>query len=386
MKVFHQIRSFKQIIEAYDRSLPLHRFLVSFFKQNKQMGSTDRRWASRYVYAYFRLGNALQEIDLENRLAIADFLVNSSPSLVVETYLPQLAPHQVEDLSAKIAYIQQAYPSFKLEDLFPYQAKLSPQLEKLSFYKSLLVQPDLFIRMKAVDQPRLIHILEEAGVSLQIKGPQTLALPNGTKLDQVLPANSYYVQDLASQGTAEYFKPQAYDYWWDCCAASGGKSLLLHDLEPKVKLLVSDVRESSLLNLKERFQQAGIHTYQQKVLDLRYSPKAELHAFEFDGILLDAPCTGSGTWRRTPEMLSTFEEQKINSFVKLQRDIAQQVVPFLKSGKPLIYMTCSVFEAENESNIAYFTANLPLKLESMELLTGHQERADSLFVARLIKI
>ena len=58
--------------------------------------------------------------------------------------------------------------------------------------------------------------------------------------------------------------PNKWDQWWDACAASGGKSLLLHELEPDIKLVVSDIRESILANLDERFQQAGLRKYQKK--------------------------------------------------------------------------------------------------------------------------
>ena len=76
------------------------------------------------------------------------------------------------------------------------------------------------------------------------------------------------MQDHSSQQTAQFFKPQKWEHWWDACAASGGKSLLLHELEPDIKLVVSDIRESILANLDERFEQAGIRKYQKKLVDL----------------------------------------------------------------------------------------------------------------------
>ncbi|RZK50513.1 MAG: RsmB/NOP family class I SAM-dependent RNA methyltransferase [Pedobacter sp.] len=386
MRVHHQFRSFQQILARYDGKIPLHRFLVAYYKQNKQMGSTDRRWASRYVYAYFRLGKALLNKNLEVRLAVGDFLVNSTPSLIVAEYLPEYQEHQAKPLEEKLKMIKIAFPAFNISAIFPFLNELSKKVDFEEFLTSFLVQPDVFIRVKAVDKIAIQQLLKGAGIDVQDLGDCTLAVPNGTKLEQFLPQTTgYYIQDIASQKTAAYFKPKAYEYWWDCCAASGGKSILLHQLEPSVKLLVSDVRESILENLAPRFKQAGIIGYQKKVLDLRYSVKSDLHAFNFDGILLDAPCTGSGTWGRTPEMLSYFDASKINYFVKLQRDIALNVVPYLKSGQPLIYMTCSVFEAENEGNVAYFNANLPLHLESMELIQKHTQKGDTLFVARFIK-
>ena len=141
----------------------------------------------------------------------------------------------------------------------------------------------------------------------------------------------FEVQDFSSQQTAQFFKPQKWENWWDACAASGGKSLLLHELEPTVKLVVSDIRESILSNLDERFQQAGLLKYQKKLLDLTQNNDLILHDYAFDGIILDAPCSGSGTWGRTPEMISQFDEHKIEFFQRLQQSIARNVVKYLKA-------------------------------------------------------
>jgi 16S rRNA (cytosine967-C5)-methyltransferase len=180
--------------------------------------------------------------------------------------------------------------------------------------------------------------------------------------------------------------PQMYDYWWDCCAASGGKSLLLHDLQPKIELLVSDLRENILHNLDERFRKAGIMKYQKKILDLLQNNELDLHHYEFDGIILDAPCSGSGTWGRTPELLCHFEEHRIEFFSKLQKSIAANVVPYLKTGKPLIYITCSVFKSENEEVVDHLLKTQPLKLERMEVIEGYRHKADTMFAARLVRI
>lgn len=216
-----------------------------------------------------------------------------------------------------------------------------------------------------------------------------MALPNGTKLDHIFADHAtalpFEVQDLSSQKTLSYYRPQPYEHWWDACAASGGKSLLLFSQEPHIKLVVSDIRESVLNNLDERFIGAGLRTYQKKLLDLTQNPDPVLHSYQFDGIILDAPCTGSGTWGRTPEMISQFEEFKITGFQNLQKTIAANVVKYLKPGKPLIYITCSVFKEENEDVVAHLTGALGLTLETSEILKGYENKADTMFVARLIK-
>lgn len=385
MRVEHQIRAFEQVLQNYDGNLPLHRFLPAYFKQNKQMGSSDRRWATRHLYSFFRLGKALLNLSNEERLSVADFLCHDTLSLIVEKNLPDLKEMIAASLKEKLQLILTKYPAFKLEDVYPFHSHLSKDINKDEFYKSFFIQPDLFIRVSPENRSTIIDKLKSEQIEVKQHTETALALPNGTKLETILTDGSYQVQDLSSQKTGNYFKPNKWDKWWDCCAASGGKSLLLHSLEPVIELLVTDLRESVLQNLDERFRLAGIKKYHKKELDLLQNNEQILHHYQFDGIILDAPCTGSGTWGRTPEMLTFFDERKISQFSVIQKTIVQNVIKYLKPGKPLIYITCSAFAAENEDVITHITTNLQLELESMEVIKGYGENADTMFVARLIK-
>jgi len=385
MRVAHQLKAFEQVLQSYDGTLPLHRFLPAYFKHNKQMGSSDRRWATRHLYSFFRLGKALPQLDNEERLSIADFLCHETLSLIVEKNLPDLADKITVSQAEKIELITLKYPEFNLEDVYPLNNHLSGAVDKNDFYKSFFLQPDLFIRVAAGNMSSVVSKLKAENIDVKQCSETALSLPNGTKLENILIEGSYQVQDLSSQHTGNYFKPNKWDKWWDCCAASGGKTLLLHSLEPVLDLLVTDLRESILLNLDERFRLAGIRKYHKKEVDLLKNNDQILHHYAFDGIILDAPCTGSGTWGRTPEMLTFFEERKINQFSTIQKTIVNNVVKYLKPGKPLIYITCSAFAQENEEVVNYITENLPLELESMELIKGYKQNADTMFVARLIK-
>lgn len=349
------------------------------------MGSSDRRWATRYIYSFFRLGKALPSLPAEERLSIADFLCHDTLSLLVEKNLPDLKESIAVSPEEKLALIKAKYPDFDGEQVYPFHAALSDGIDKEVFFTSFFKQPDLFIRVKAEDSAAIIAKLEAENITVKAITDTALALPNGTKLEPILKEGSYQVQDLSSQHTGLYFQPNKWDKWWDCCAASGGKTLLLHSFEPVIELLVSDLRESVLLNLDERFRLAGIRKYHKKELDLLQNNDQVLHHYQFDGIILDAPCTGSGTWGRTPEMLTFFEERKINQFTAIQKGIAQNVVKYLKPGKPLIYITCSAFAAENEAVVQHLVDTLPLELEKMELIKGYENNADTMFVARMIK-
>jgi 16S rRNA (cytosine967-C5)-methyltransferase len=385
MKAINQLKTFQRILGEYPANTPLNKFLPGFYRQNKQMGSTDRRVAGRLIYSYFRLGRALPNLPAEDRLMVAEFLCNTQSNSFLQHFKPDWAACVNFSIDEKINLIKLTYPDFKLDDAFPWSQHLSADINKEAFLKSFFVQPDLFIRVNKGFEAQVKAELTKAGVIFKDEGNGCLSLPNGTRLETIFPKRHWFeVQDLSSQQTANYFKPQKWDSWWDACAASGGKSLLLHNLQPDIKLVVSDIRESILANLDERFQNAGLRKYQKKVMDLTENNEQLLYNYEFDGIILDAPCSGSGTWGRTPEMISQFEIHKTDFFKRLQQAIATNVAKHLKPGKPLIYITCSAFKAENEDVVNFIIKELGLELEEMKVLTGYENKADTMFVARMV--
>ena len=387
MKAVNQLKTFQRILEEYPEATPLSKFLPGFYRQNKQMGSTDRRIASRLIYNYFRIGKALPIIPAQERLFAAEFLCNTQLNSFLQHFKPDWAACIGFNQDEKMHIVKTTYTDFNLDDVFPWTARLSAEIDKQAFLKSFFVQPDLFIRVHKRFDVQVKTALITSEVVFKDEGNGCLSLPNGTRLETIFPNQHWFeVQDLSSQQTAGFFKPQKWDNWWDACAASGGKSLLLYDLEPTVKLVVSDIRESILSNLDERFHQAGHFKYQKKLLDLTQNNDLLLHDYAFDGIILDAPCSGSGTWGRTPEMISQFDDQKIEFFQRLQQNIVRNVVKYLKPGKPLIYITCSAFKAENEDMVGFMVKELGLKLEESKVLKGYENKADTMFVARMIGI
>jgi len=390
MRAEQQLRTFMRVFEKFPADKPLAKFLPEFFKRNKQMGSNDRRSASRLLYNYFRLGRAVADKSVEQRLFLAEFLCTTVDNPFLHHFRPDLNEKVYLTSDEKINYAS-LNEGLAMDEVFPFTEHLSDGIDKVAFLRSFFVQPDLFIRIHPKAVSWVLKTLEESNVDFSLIAEHTVALPNGTNLNTLFPDISfpvkpYEVQDLSSQKTAVYFKPNRYEHWWDACAASGGKSLLLFSEQPDIKLLVSDIRESVLDNLDERFIAAGLRTYQKKVIDLTKNADPEIHHYEFDGIILDAPCTGSGTWGRTPEMISQFGEYKIRGFQNLQMTIAANVIRYLKQGKPLIYITCSVFREENEEIVSWLQKNHGMQLEGYELIKGYENKADTMFVARLIKL
>ncbi len=385
MKALNQLKTFQSILAEYPADVQLSKFLPGFFRQNKQMGSTDRKVASRLVYNYFRLGNALADLPAEDRLMVAEFLCNTQTNSFLLHFKPEWEACIHFDLQEKLDMVKAVYSQFDLHDVYPQHGQLSPGIDKEAFLRSFFVQPDLFIRVRKGFEQQVKATLTQAGVTYKDEGNNCLTLPNGTKLETLFPNQHWFeVQDHSSQQTARYFRPQRWEKWWDACAASGGKSLLLHEQQADLKLVVSDVRENILANLDERFRQVGLMKYQKKILDLTQNPDYLMHDYAFDGIILDAPCTGSGTWGRTPELITQFDGHRIAFFQRLQQSIARNVAKYLSPGKPLIYITCSAFKAENEDAVDYLTKELGLELEEMQVLKGYEHKADTMFVARLI--
>ncbi len=352
------------------------------------MGSNDRRSASRLLYNYYRIGKAFHDRPVEERLFFAEFICTSVDNPFLQHFRPDLNEKIYLSIEEKIDYLSRD-EGFKLSEVFPF-GHLSEGINETAFLRSIFIQPDLYIRIHPDKEDLVITEIGATAIPFRSIEKYTLALPNGTNLNKIFPDDTfptkpYEIQDLSSQQTLKYFKPNRYEHWWDACAASGGKSLLLFSEQPDIKLVVSDIRESVLDNLDERFINAGLRTYQKKVLDLTQNPDQVLHHYEFDGIILDAPCSGSGTWGRTPEMISQFAEHKIQGFQNLQKAIASNVIKYLKPGKPLIYITCSVFKQENEEVVDHLISEYGLQLEAKEIFKGYENKADTMFAARLIK-
>jgi 16S rRNA (cytosine967-C5)-methyltransferase len=195
------------------------------------------------------------------------------------------------------------------------------------------------------------------------------------------------VQDYSSQRVGEFIEMVRRSLSvhvpfsvWDCCAASGGKSIMAKDILGEIDLTVTDVRESMLVNLKKRFSSAGIKKYKSFIADLTVPVKG-LTDKKFDLILADVPCSGSGTWSRTPEQLYFFDEKKIEEYTALQKKIVSNLMPHLQPAGYLLYITCSVFSKENEEAIAFIKEKFHLEVIKMGILEGHDKKADTMFAA-----
>lgn len=383
-RYYSYLNSAKEILKSYKGEEPFPFAIKKYFAANRKIGSNDRKQISQLCYSWFRLGKAASSLKMEERILLGYFLCTTEDDKLIQELKPEWYPHLKAGIQEKLQFLSSPFP---LTDIFPWKNELSEDLNHEEFCASHLIQPDLFLRIRPDKGKDVFTKLNNAGLKYQQVTSTCIALPNTSKIDSILEVNKEVViQDYSSQLTGDYF-PAYSPVVWDCCAASGGKSLMLYDQNPSIDLTVSDIRESILINLKQRFKEAGIRRYKSFVADLAVPPKNSPVTFEnatFDLIIADVPCTGSGTWGRTPEQLFYFDTQKIDDYAIKQKKIISNVIHTLKPGAYLLYITCSVFKKENEDAVK-FIEEKGLVLAKKALLKGYNKKADTLFVALLQK-
>jgi len=383
------INSAKTILELYKGDEPFASFIKKQFAVNKKFGSKDRKMITHICFCYFRLGKSLEQLPIDERMLTALFLCSSSTNEVLKHLKPEWNEKVELDLDEKVKLID---ASFEYEEIFPFVEELSDGVERELFCLNHLTQPDLFLRIRPGMKEAVLSKLKAAAIAYELKGDHCISLPNSTKIDEVLLLNKeVVVQDYSSQRVGDLILNLKSEIQsrklniWDCCAASGGKSIMAKDLLGDIDLTVSDVRESILLNLKKRFAEAGISGYKNFVADLS-TADYRLPATGYQLIIADLPCSGSGTWGRTPEYLRFFNKEQIVEYSALQKKIASNVITQLQPSGYLLYITCSVYKKENEDVVNFLNQNYNLEIIEMKLLKGFEQKADTMFAALLKKV
>jgi 16S rRNA (cytosine967-C5)-methyltransferase len=146
----------------------------------------------------------------------------------------------------------------------------------------------------------------------------------------------------------------------DFCAGAGGKTLAIAaTMANKGRLFATDVLDGRLLRARERFRRAGVHNVQTRAFEGENDPWIKRHKGAFDRVLVDAPCGGSGTWRRNPDMRWRPLGPGLGELVPLQLRLLDSAARLVKPGGRLIYATCSLLTAENEDQAEAFVAAHP---------------------------
>lgn len=381
MRSHSYLNTVKNVLSTYYGNMPLAAWLKQFFKQHKKYGSKDRKQITHLCYCYYRLGGAFNYLPLEDKIIIAAFLCSGTSNIVLQELKPEWNELITLPLNEKLNRLS---AKEEINNIFPFANELSKEIDKSLFNRSFLLQPYLYLRIRPGRKEKLKETLRKAGVYFELIEENCVLLMNSTKVDEIIELDrDAVVQDLNSQNVIQplqgLISADIRVDVWDCCAASGGKSILFHDHFPKAHLNVSDVRDSILVNLRNRFKRAGINNYDSFIADIS-SNRFSINK-RFDVVICDAPCSGSGTWGRTPEQLRIFKREKIGYYADLQKNISTNAGKYVKKGGYFLYITCSVFQQENEEVVAYIQKSLPLQLVNMQYFKGYERKADTLFAA-----
>jgi 16S rRNA (cytosine967-C5)-methyltransferase len=380
-------------VKMYNGDTPLAESMRTHFKVHKNMGVNDRRRFSQIIYSYYRIGRLLSENPLEECLMLSSFLLGTEETMIIKSVCGTFSFIKPETFEKSIEEKVKLLVEKKLiktdVKIFPYPELLSKGVEEDAYAWSLFRQSLAFIRIRKsfvknvldeLKQNELVPVVSE-------RDNECLGFEPASKLTLLdsFEKGMFVIQDKNSQRTLDdlpELKPA--DYWWDCCCGAGGKSLLFKEKYPTNRIVLSDSRKSILENAKVRMQQAGYDRPEIMQIDLEHGGAPENFKNKFDGIIADVPCSGSGTWARTPEQVHFFRPYALKEFVEKQQKIIDRIHPCLKKGGYLLYITCSVFKAENEEMVDRIV-QAGYELKSKKLLGGWNHKADTLFAALLRK-
>jgi len=392
---FHAyLRNASIVLDHYRHKEPFSVFLKQFFRLEKKYGSRDRKVITDLCYGFLRLGHAADEISIEEAIIIGYYLTHQEDNGFLASVYPDWSPKINEKISDKLDQIQSIFPSFNLKAVFPGLSFLSPSINSEKWTSKHFSKPGFFLRIRPGSENKVMELLNEKKVEYDLLGNEVIRLQTNLDIHELMIVDKECtVQDIASQKTSELlsFLPKQIGSFWDACAGSGGKSIMVHDKFPDAKIYASDIRDDILDELKRRFRIAGVKADKIFCNDLSH-PLAEqvimsnLPVEGVDLIVADVPCTGSGTWGRSPEWLTRFDISSIETYSNLQKIILKKLIGQLRKDKYLLYITCSVFEAENEHVVKYAMENFPVKMISSQHLCGEEFGGDHLFAALFISV
>jgi 16S rRNA (cytosine967-C5)-methyltransferase len=318
-------------------------------------GEATATQVSEAVFAYFRWrgwldASASLSSQLRNALALAERFKRDPASFSERELMDKGFP----------AWVRQ-------------QVNLSPALAR-AFQSA----PRLWLRARPGDGRKLAKQLGHcvpAGKGrlsdiLQYVGEQDLFRT------QAFHAGRFELQDISSQAVGLVCAPLPGSTWWDACAGQGGKTLHLSDLmENKGLIWASDRAEWRLKSLRRRAARAGVFNYRAVLWD--GGPRLPTRT-SFDGVLVDAPCSGIGTWGRNPHARWTARLEDVLELASVQRQLLANARAAVKPGGVLVYAVCTLTRAETVEVAAEFDS-LHREFERMQISDPLRGNARPLF-------
>jgi 16S rRNA (cytosine967-C5)-methyltransferase len=363
---------------ARDNGPAADRIIADWFKTRRFAGSKDRRAVRDHIYAVIRAFGDPPASGRAGFAALPEFrpLFDGSPH----------GPAALTD--AECEQTPSAIPGW-----------LAPRIPTEEHTNLLERAPfDLRANSLRTSREKLLSLFPGAEpISVTPHGlrlPEHIPLANRPELNGLLE-----VQDAGSQLVALACAAQPGQLVVDLCAGAGGKTLALAaDMAGEGRLLACDTDRGRLSKLEPRAQLAGASFLQARLLN----PKREMEALDdiigqADCVLIDAPCSGTGTWRRNPELRWRLIPQRLKALIDLQAHILDLAAPLVRDGGGLVYAVCSILEDEGANQIAAFLSRHPAFRPVATgiasgrasghglILTPHHDSTDGFFIARLEK-
>ena len=419
-RTYNRVKHLNQLWDSYTTkgglaALQLDRFLATYLKANGKFGSQDRKWYTEAVFQMARYFELAQNVALHNDSTVdfswifsaALFKIKSTANINGSKSIPSffLLDEELETLyNDKLILIENyidSLPKDKLETLFiqesiplsflPSLKEAFPKEEELiSFIQVQNKRAPIWIRVNPAHKEAVFKELSEKKISFQKYSEISVSLFSNANLRELesFKKGDFEIQDLASQCIVPALQIQANNSVWDACAGGGGKTLHMGTLlKNKGVIYASDIREYKFSDIEMRKARTQIRnieylTWQgDKLPDFGKDIKDQ---GGFDRILVDAPCSSSGTWRRNPD--AKYRLIDFDSLKKTQLMILSEASRALKQDGLIAYATCSWLCEENEVIVkAFLESNPSFQLISSQRLGCPTLDSDSMFVAIIKK-
>jgi 16S rRNA (cytosine967-C5)-methyltransferase len=361
---------------------PADAIVTRYFKQRRYAGSKDRRAVRELVFRAIR--RSAERPD-DGRAAVLG-LAEDEPALLELFGEPRgPEPMKADEMASSAAIV----PDWLVSELSPLVAE--------DEWPSLLERAPLDLRANAVRASRDDLLKEFPDATPTRLSPWGIRLAPDSRIDdhQAFQSGLVEVQDEGSQLIALACEPGNDESIVDLCAGAGGKSLALASAAPGARILATDSNRARLAKLRPRAERAGA-TIETRLLN----PPKELEELadvsgSADSVLVDAPCSGSGTWRRNPEGRWRLSPERLDRLVASQSRLLDIGAELVRPGGLLIYAVCSLLSREGAGQIDDFLSRhsswqmqeTPFAAGRLDgagrLLTPGHDGTDGFFVARL---
>ncbi|MCH9621238.1 MAG: Ribosomal RNA small subunit methyltransferase B [Chlamydiia bacterium] len=338
-----------------------------YFRDNRSLGSKDRLWLKKGLYDIIKW----KEVFIAHKATSADEIVDlyTSPDNPME-----------KDLSHLPSHVQVSFPKWlfkKIDSYLGYE-------KALAYCKLSNEQAPITIRVNTnkTDVNTFFDKHEETlGLTKCKKAKAGFHLKKNFKFDTIadFKEGHFEPQDEASQLIAEFVNAKPGEHILDFCAASGGKTLAFApDMKNKGQIHLHDIREKPLFDAKKRLKKAGIENFQ-----IYHDNEKRLSRLlnAMNVVLVDAPCSCSGTFRRRPDHKWMLTEESLQSVIDTQRDILKQAEKFVKPSGLLIYATCSILKEENQDQTAFFKETSNLNFVSEHFIPLTRGGSDAMYIS-----